>query len=92
MKKAILQSVVIKSIQKKLDDFDVHASSKILVGVSGGVDSMVLLTALKELNYAVIAGHVNFGLRGKESDHDATFVRSWCADHDVEFVELISDT
>jgi len=36
--------------------------------------------------------HINFQLRGKDSDEDASLVRSWCSDHDVHYLELISDT
>ncbi len=41
--------------------------------VSGGADSSALWHALRELEYAVSALHVNHGLRGAESDEDARF-------------------
>jgi tRNA(Ile)-lysidine synthetase-like protein len=43
--------------------------------VSGGPDSTCLWHALGALGYAVTALHVNHGLRGAESDHDAQFCR-----------------
>ena len=46
----------------------------VLVGVSGGVDSMVLLAALDELGYSVIAAHINHGIRD-EAAGDEHFVR-----------------
>jgi len=46
---------------------------RILVGVSGGADSVCLALVLKELGYAVSIAHVNHGLRGKESDDDEAF-------------------
>lgn len=47
---------------------------KILVGVSGGVDSMTLIQSLFELGYSVAIAHCNFNLRGDESDGDQNFV------------------
>ena len=43
--------------------------------VSGGADSTCLWHALRQLGYRVAAVHVNHGLRGEESDHDAAFCR-----------------
>ena len=57
----------------------------VVVGCSGGADSVALLTALSELAAAgsseapergfLIAAHFNHGFRGQESDADAEFVR-----------------
>lgn len=46
----------------------------ILVGVSGGVDSMTLIQSLYELGYSVAIAHCNFKLRNAESDGDQDFV------------------
>lgn len=43
--------------------------------VSGGADSTCLWHALRSLGYRVSAVHVNHGLRGDESDADASFCR-----------------
>ncbi len=43
--------------------------------VSGGPDSTCLWHILQELGHAVMALHVNHGLRGEESDVDARFCR-----------------
>ena len=48
-----------------------------VVGVSGGVDSMVCLSVLRRLGYAVRALHVNYGLR-EGADADEALVRRWC--------------
>ena len=55
----------------------------IVVGVSGGVDSMVLLDVLVRLDVQVLAAHVNYGLRGAESDADEELVRRRCADLNI---------
>lgn len=49
---------------------------KLLLGVSGGVDSTVLVYTMIGLGYDVGICHVNFLLRGAESDGDAEFIRS----------------
>jgi tRNA(Ile)-lysidine synthetase-like protein len=43
--------------------------------VSGGADSTCLWHVLRGLGYGVSALHVNHGLRGRESEEDATFCR-----------------
>jgi len=57
--------------------------SCITVGLSGGADSVFLLTVLKELQprfgYALHAVHVNHNLRGEESVRDESFCRSLCS-------------
>lgn len=53
--------------------------STLLVGVSGGLDSMVLLDLLHRLapvhGWRLVVAHFNHGWRGRESDQDASFVR-----------------
>lgn len=48
---------------------------KILVAVSGGIDSVALTYLLSELNFTISLAHCNFSLRGKESDLDEDFVK-----------------
>ena len=56
----------------------VEPADRIVVGVSGGVDSAVLLDILSRLEneeaISIFIAHVNYGLRGKESDRDEKFV------------------
>ena len=60
---------------------------KILLAVSGGIDSMYLAENAGDLfpgcSFAV--AHCNFRLRGAESDRDEAFVRDWCAAHGLPF-------
>ncbi len=52
--------------------------TKVIVGVSGGADSVALLRLLSGVNIMCIAAHCNFHLRGDESDRDEEFVRKLC--------------
>ena len=67
----------------------------VLCAVSGGLDSMCLLDLLdrwcRERDGRVVAAHFNHRLRGTESDRDETFVRDWCAAHDISFVSGSGD-
>ncbi|NIP39629.1 MAG: tRNA lysidine(34) synthetase TilS [Candidatus Dadabacteria bacterium] len=66
----------------------------IIVGVSGGADSVFLLDALSQLQEykpRIIAAHVNHCLRGKESDRDADFVKKVCNDRGLEFELLVEN-
>ncbi|MEM8487734.1 MAG: tRNA lysidine(34) synthetase TilS [Bacteroidota bacterium] len=50
----------------------------VLIGVSGGVDSMVLLHVMQSLGYPVQVAHVNYRMRGEASDADEALVVSYC--------------
>jgi tRNA(Ile)-lysidine synthase len=58
----------------------------VFVAVSGGIDSMVLLHLFKSSGYNVTAVHVNFGLRGEESDEDEVFIQRSCMQWEVGFI------
>lgn len=59
---------------------------------SGGVDSMVLLFLMQKtaVNYTVI--HVNYHLRGTDSDGDEEFIRNYCTDNNISFLSRSFDT
>jgi len=52
------------------------SDNKVLVAVSGGIDSMVLLSLLQDADINTVAAHCNFSLRGEESDLDEDFVKT----------------
>ena len=56
---------------------------RLLVGLSGGADSVALLLLLTERGGHLSAVHVNHGLRGEDSDGDEAFVRALCRDRGV---------
>ena len=50
----------------------------VIVGLSGGADSVALLISLLKLGYHCEAMHCNFHLRAEESDRDEQFTRELC--------------
>lgn len=56
-----------------------HQEKPVIVGVSGGADSMALLVALVELGYECVAVHANYHLRGEESNRDMRHTQEVCA-------------
>ncbi len=56
----------------------------IIVGVSGGVDSMVLLHAMMVKNYALIAAHFNHKLR-EGSEKEAELLKEFCLEEGLPF-------
>lgn len=64
----------------------------ILVGVSGGADSVALLLILKELGYQIQALHCNFHLRQEESDRDEKFVVKLCRENGIPLLTKHFDT
>lgn len=59
-----------------------------LVAVSGGLDSIVLLDVLahlrQELSFEIVVGHIDHGLRGTTSAHDAAFIQSVASAYGIE--------
>lgn len=56
----------------------------ILIAVSGGLDSVVLLDLFSKTGYKIALAHCNFKLRGDESDEDEQFVRTLAKKYSVE--------
>ena len=62
------------------------AFKKVVVGLSGGTDSMVLTHVLKTLGYEVIVAHLNHQLRGTEADQDEAFVIETATNWNLPYV------
>ncbi|HOF98326.1 MAG: tRNA lysidine(34) synthetase TilS [Paludibacteraceae bacterium] len=65
---------------------------KILVGVSGGRDSVALLDILIKLGYRCTVAHCNFHLRGEESDRDEKFVQQLSFNLNIPYYSVDFDT
>jgi tRNA(Ile)-lysidine synthase len=63
----------------------IRKTDKILLTVSGGIDSVVMLDIFMREGYPCGIAHCNFGLRGDESDEDEDFVRKLAYSYNVKF-------
>ncbi|WP_298498359.1 tRNA lysidine(34) synthetase TilS [uncultured Algibacter sp.] len=79
-----------------LNRFNIHTNTnlqflrnaKILIAISGGIDSVVLTHLCHKLNFNISLAHCNFNLRGEESDADEAFVLQLAENLDLEvFIE-----
>ena len=69
-----------------------HQRDKLILAVSGGVDSVVLCELCKQAGYNFIIAHCNFQLRGKESERDKEFVKALGQKYKVEVLVKDFDT
>ena len=67
-------------------------TDRLLLAVSGGIDSVVLCELCKQAGYHFVIAHCNFQLRGEESDRDEKFVRSLGEKYGVEVLVKKFDT
>lgn len=65
---------------------------KVLVGLSGGADSVALTVILHKLGYKVCAANCNFALRGEEAERDTRFARYTAEKVGVPFISVKFDT
>jgi tRNA(Ile)-lysidine synthase len=65
---------------------------KLLLAISGGVDSVVLCELCKQAGYDFVIAHCNFKLRGEESERDEKFVRELGKKYGVEVLVQQFDT
>jgi tRNA(Ile)-lysidine synthase len=83
-----------------LGQFENHVSNhfpflqgkKLLLAVSGGLDSMVLVHLFQQLNYEIVVMHCNFQLRGLESFEDQQFIQEYSNTNSIPFVFTQFDT
>ncbi|MBU3660518.1 MAG: tRNA lysidine(34) synthetase TilS [Flavobacteriales bacterium] len=63
--------------------FNSHPADLYFVAVSGGVDSMLLLDLMAEEKLPIQVLHVNYHLRGEESEQDELLVRNYCESNKI---------
>lgn len=73
----------------------IQEGDRIVIGVSGGADSVCLFHVLQKLvpvhGLTLFAVHVNHCIRGEEADGDEAFVKKLCADSQVSFTLVKTD-
>lgn len=73
----------------------INRGDRIVVGVSGGADSVCLLHVLFRLipkyELALFVVHVNHGIRGEEADEDEAYVIKMCADYGINCTSVKAD-
>jgi tRNA(Ile)-lysidine synthase len=78
------------AIERSLVRVGVRPASSLLIGLSGGADSVALTCALLELRerfgLKLAAAHLNHRIRGSESDRDEEFVRAMCARLGIDLI------
>lgn len=83
-----------KTVLDFLRNYKVSNQDIIVVGVSGGPDSMVLLSILKDLTkeipYSLVCAHVNHNVR-KVSAKEKIFVDHWCRENGIAFESMVID-
>lgn len=68
--------------------FRFPSTTKLIVAVSGGADSVALLDILHQAGFPCVVAHCNFHLRGAESDRDEAFVRSLANHYHLPFRKI----
>lgn len=85
--------MIYPTVQLYIDNLQLLVPKQnVIVGLSGGADSVALLNLLVTLGYPCIAAHCNFHLRGEESIHDEEFARTFAEKLNVPFKKIDFDT
>ncbi|WP_298782106.1 tRNA lysidine(34) synthetase TilS [uncultured Polaribacter sp.] len=74
------------------NNFSYLRDKKLLIAISGGLDSVVLQHLLSQLNFDISLAHCNFKLRGKESDLDEEFIKKISKKYSNQIFTINFDT
>ncbi len=84
---------MIRDLQDYVNSEDLFSKeAKILLAVSGGMDSVVLTQLMHTAGYSIGLAHCNFQLRGADSDGDEIFVQQLALELNVPFYSHHFDT
>lgn len=93
---SINSSSVLEKAKKAIEEYKMlESSNTVVVGLSGGADSVCLLHVLytlkDEYKLKLIASHVNHGIRGEEAENDAFFSKNFAETLGADFKLLQVD-
>ena len=88
--------VVYEKAKKAIEKYSMlKKGDRVIVGLSGGADSVCLLHFLnsikEELNLTIVAAHINHGIRGEEAEKDALFSNDFSNKLNIQFELLNAD-
>lgn len=84
---------MLKKFQKFISDNRLaNRNTKVLLAVSGGIDSMVMANLFLKSGFNTGIAHCNFSLRGDESDKDEEMVRDFAFEKNIPFYSKRFDT
>ncbi len=84
---------MLKDFQDYIKDHHLLSpGARVIVALSGGVDSMVLTYLLKQSGFEVEIAHCNFGLRGIEADADQKMAQEIALNYHIPFHTIKFDT
>ena len=85
--------LLLDGFEKYIEENELFShDDKLLLTVSGGVDSMVMMALAAAAGYRFGVAHCNFQLRGKESDEDEVLVENEARRYGAEFYNKRFDT
>ncbi len=61
------------------------SNHKVILAISSGIDSMVMLDLFQKSKFSFAIAHCNFQLRGSESDEDERFVKEYASRFNIDF-------
>ena len=85
-----MSQTLVQQVIKYSKQYDMlQEGDRVLVGLSGGADSVCLLYILheirKEIQFSIDAVHIHHGIRGEEADADALFSKRLCEQLSIPF-------
>ena len=74
------------------ENYLLNLSDRVLLAISGGIDSMVMAHLFLAIEANIGIAHCNFKLRGAESEEDEAFVKQFAFEHNIPFFSESFDT
>ena len=84
--------MLLKFKNQLAENFSLLKDKKLLLAISGGLDSMVLTHLFQQLDYGFALAHCNFQLRGLESFEDQKFVQNYADESKIQIFITQFDT